>query len=50
MSFAAVSELLTELRAGRPVVMVDDASRENEGDLILPAEQGQPRMGQLYGA
>ena len=42
MSFATVSELLTELRAGRPVVMVDDHSRENEGDVILPAEQASP--------
>jgi len=42
VSFATVSELLAELQAGRPVVMVDDASRENEGDVILPAEQASP--------
>ncbi len=30
--------LLEELRAGRPVIVVDDEDRENEGDLILPAE------------
>lgn len=33
-----VPELLEELRAGRPVVLVDDEDRENEGDLVLPAE------------
>lgn len=30
--------LLAELRAGRPVIVVDDADRENEGDIIIPAE------------
>lgn len=42
MSFATIPELLAELRAGRPVVIVDDTSRENEGDVILPAEQASP--------
>ena len=36
--FAPVEELLDELRAGRPIVVVDDEDRENEGDLIYPAE------------
>src|SRR5690349_2338115 len=35
---ATVDALLAELRAGRPVIMVDDANRENEGDIIIPAE------------
>lgn len=33
-----VSRALEELRAGRPVIVVDDADRENEGDLIVAAE------------
>jgi 3,4-dihydroxy 2-butanone 4-phosphate synthase / GTP cyclohydrolase II len=33
-----VDQALAALRAGRPVVVVDDADRENEGDLILAAE------------
>jgi len=37
-TLAPVEELLAELRAGRPIVVVDDEDRENEGDLILPAE------------
>ena len=37
-SLAPVEDLLAELRAGRPIVVVDDEDRENEGDLILPAE------------
>ena len=35
---ASVEELLDELRAGRPVIVVDDEDRENEGDLIMPAD------------
>ncbi|WP_439648803.1 3,4-dihydroxy-2-butanone-4-phosphate synthase [Herbidospora daliensis] len=33
-----VSAAVADLQAGRPVVVVDDASRENEGDLVLAAE------------
>ncbi|WP_447544050.1 3,4-dihydroxy-2-butanone-4-phosphate synthase, partial [Neisseria gonorrhoeae] len=33
-----IEEALTELRAGRPVLVTDDADRENEGDAILAAE------------
>ena len=35
---ATVPEMLAELRAGRPVIVVDDEDRENEGDLIFAAE------------
>ena len=43
MSFATIAELLDELRAGRMVVIVDDEDRENEGDLIMPAELVRPQ-------
>ena len=33
----SVEDALAALREGRPVVVVDDESRENEGDLIFPA-------------
>jgi len=36
--FSPIDEILDELRAGRMVVVTDDESRENEGDLILPAQ------------
>ncbi len=36
--WATVEEALDELRSGRMVVVVDDADRENEGDLTLAAE------------
>ncbi len=39
---ASVKELLEELRQGRPVILVDDEDRENEGDLIMAAEHVTP--------
>lgn len=39
-----IDELLAELRAGRPVIMVDDYNRENEGDIIIPAETATPEL------
>src|SRR5690606_31626291 len=35
---ATITELLDDLRRGKPVSIVDDEDRENEGDLILAAE------------
>ena len=32
-SFATIDEAIEEIRAGKPVVVVDDADRENEGDV-----------------
>jgi len=40
--FASVPELVAELRAGRPVILVDDEDRENEGDLVLAADHVTP--------
>jgi 3,4-dihydroxy 2-butanone 4-phosphate synthase/GTP cyclohydrolase II len=37
-ALASVEEALAELRRGRPVLVVDDADRENEGDVVLPAQ------------
>jgi 3,4-dihydroxy 2-butanone 4-phosphate synthase / GTP cyclohydrolase II len=36
--FSSVPEILDELRQGRMVILTDDESRENEGDLVLPAQ------------
>jgi 3,4-dihydroxy 2-butanone 4-phosphate synthase/GTP cyclohydrolase II len=33
---------LDDLRAGRPVILVDDEDRENEGDLVVAAERVTP--------
>lgn len=44
MTFAPIPELLDELRAGRPIVLVDDPDRENEGDLCFAAEFATPEL------
>jgi 3,4-dihydroxy 2-butanone 4-phosphate synthase/GTP cyclohydrolase II len=38
----SVAEAIAEIKAGRPVIVVDDADRENEGDLIMAAELATP--------
>ena len=35
--FESIDTAIEEFRQGRPVVVVDDDNRENEGDLIFPA-------------
>jgi 3,4-dihydroxy 2-butanone 4-phosphate synthase/GTP cyclohydrolase II len=37
MSFASVEEAIADIAAGKAVVVVDDADRENEGDIIFAA-------------
>src|SRR5438132_1898426 len=37
--FATIESVVTELQKGRMVIVVDDADRENEGDLIMAAER-----------
>ena len=41
---ASVPDLIAELRAGRPVILVDDEARENEGDIIIAAEKTTPEV------
>ncbi|MFJ4471088.1 3,4-dihydroxy-2-butanone-4-phosphate synthase [Streptomyces sp. NPDC089424] len=36
--FGTVAVAIEELRAGRPVIVVDDADREDEGDLVMAAQ------------
>ncbi len=36
--FSPIPDIISELRAGRMVILTDDENRENEGDLILPAQ------------
>ena len=38
----SIREAIAELQAGRMIVVVDDADRENEGDLIIAAEKVTP--------
>nr|WP_320412226.1 bifunctional 3,4-dihydroxy-2-butanone-4-phosphate synthase/GTP cyclohydrolase II [Candidatus Magnetaquicoccus inordinatus] len=36
--FSAIEDLIDDFRQGKMVILVDDKDRENEGDLIIPAE------------
>lgn len=38
LHISPTTEIIAEIKAGRMVVLVDDESRENEGDLVLAAE------------
>ncbi len=38
MAISPIPELITELAAGRMVILVDEEDRENEGDLVVAAE------------
>jgi len=42
VSFAQIEEILAAVGRGEMVIMVDDADRENEGDLIVAAEDVTP--------
>jgi len=37
-ALSSIDEILEDVRAGKPVILVDDENRENEGDLIIAAE------------
>ncbi len=39
-----VERAVADIAAGRPVVVVDDEDRENEGDLIIAAEKATPEI------
>ena len=39
---SSIEEILKDVKAGKPVVIVDDEDRENEGDLIIAAEKATP--------
>ena len=39
-----IEELIDEIRSGRMIVMTDDESRENEGDLIFAADKVTPDL------
>ena len=36
--FNTIEEALTAFKSGNPILLIDDESRENEGDIIFPAE------------
>lgn len=37
-----IEDIIEDVRAGRMVILIDDEGRENEGDLVIPAECSTP--------
>ncbi len=42
MPIASIEEGIERIRSGKMVIVVDDADRENEGDLVMAAEKATP--------
>jgi 3,4-dihydroxy 2-butanone 4-phosphate synthase/GTP cyclohydrolase II len=43
-AFANIDRAIADVAAGRPVIVVDDEERENEGDLIFAAARATPEL------
>jgi 3,4-dihydroxy 2-butanone 4-phosphate synthase/GTP cyclohydrolase II len=41
-ALASIEEIIDEARNGRMFILVDDEDRENEGDLVIPAQMATP--------
>ena len=39
-----IEEALADLRAGKPIIVVDDEDRENEGDILIAAQFATPEI------
>jgi len=39
---SSIPEIISEVKAGRPVIVIDDETRENEGDVVIAAEHATP--------
>jgi len=48
-SISTVEEIINDARNGRMFILVDHEDRENEGDLVIPAQMATPDANQLYG-
>ena len=44
MRFDPIPEAIAAIREGKPVVVVDDEDRENEGDLVFAASKATPDL------
>ena len=44
MPITTIDQALEDVRQGKPIIVVDDDSRENEGDLVIAAEMVTPEL------
>ncbi len=43
-AISSIDEIVEDVRKGRMVILIDDEDRENEGDLVIPAEMATPEV------
>ena len=41
-NFSSIEDILEDARNGKMYILIDDPGRENEGDLIMPAQKITP--------
>ena len=44
IKFNTIEEAIEEFKNGRPIIVADDEDRENEGDVIIPAQFASPQI------
>ncbi len=44
MPISTIEEAIEDVRQGKPIIVVDDDSRENEGDLVIASEKVTPEL------
>ena len=44
MKFNTIEEAITDIKAGKVIIVIDDENRENEGDFVAAAEMATPEM------
>ena len=44
MQLNSIKDIIEDIRLGKPVILMDDENRENEGDLIVAAEKITPEI------
>ena len=42
MALDKIEDIIEDIRLGKPVILMDDEDRENEGDLIIACRIGNP--------
>ena len=45
---SSIEEIINDARNGKMYLLVDDPNRENEGDLIIPAQKVTPEAIKFY--
>ena len=45
MALATIEEAIEDLKNGKFLIIVDDANRENEGDLVVAGDHATPKAG-----